>query len=525
MMNKYKKVLIVSSALLAVACGGGGGSPGQTDENYTISLRADRVALPVNIGHYPVGIGTYAPFTTILYVSAKKGAAPIPGGEDIFSCNTAYGLGSGPLYYLDGDEEHEDDNGNPLAYRNITLGSNAGGNSFHFHAGDQAGTATITCSVHDPRANSSVSRSVDITVGAATGKAASIKTISQYDHLGTQGNVNNERTASAIQAFVLDDANQPLPESGNANLQVRLAGGSALDGARLLGTPAGGSSNGPLWLKTTGGVGTFSLSSGSGAGTILLELVADRSDNDVSNGVQDPITQLLAVAVTTGAAPGQAPDPVVLGKNAPAGGTNGLPYSYAFSATGGVAPYTWTALGGLPEGLSLSASGILSGTPNVKLPGTFNVAVSVTDSRGATTTGNFAIDIDATPTAADPATTPLSIVLSGCGADLNTACSLTLANPTSPAPVPAPTYFYQHVLSLTGPGAGTAGTWALTQKPTWLNLAADGILSITWANALAAPALQDCTSGAFFVSATRAGVTTMRKVQLVIGSGAGTCKP
>ena len=54
--------------------------------------------------------------------------------------------------YLD-----EDDDGNPTAYRSITLGSNAGGNSFHFHAGNQAGTATITCSVEDPRDKRQVS--------------------------------------------------------------------------------------------------------------------------------------------------------------------------------------------------------------------------------------------------------------------------------------------------------------------------------------------------------------------------------
>ena len=57
--------------------------------------------------------------------------------------------------------------------------------------------------------------------------------------------------------------------------------------------------------------------------------------------------------------------------------------------------------------------------------------------------------------------------------------------------------------------------------PSWLALDGKrGILSIRWANVVAVPALQDCRSGAFFINATRGGVTTMRKVQLVIGSGA-----
>src|SRR5690606_29013075 len=103
-----------------------------------------------------------------------KGDAVIPNGEDVFACNTDYGPAPGPLYYLDGDEEHEDDDGNPLAYRNITLGSNAGGNSFHFHALDEVGVAKITCAVQDPRTSTvMVSDSVTITVGGGvgTGKA------------------------------------------------------------------------------------------------------------------------------------------------------------------------------------------------------------------------------------------------------------------------------------------------------------------------------------------------------------------
>ena len=97
MLKNLKLSTLLVAAVLS-ACGGGGGSPGATDENYKITLRAEKTTLPVNVGNYPAGIGVYAPFTTILYVNATKGGAPIPGGEGIFGCNTDYGLGSGPLY-------------------------------------------------------------------------------------------------------------------------------------------------------------------------------------------------------------------------------------------------------------------------------------------------------------------------------------------------------------------------------------------------------------------------------------------
>jgi len=62
-------VLVLSSVL--VACGGGGGSPGSSDLPYTISLRAEKTQLPINIGGAPASIGAYAPYTTTLYVEAR----------------------------------------------------------------------------------------------------------------------------------------------------------------------------------------------------------------------------------------------------------------------------------------------------------------------------------------------------------------------------------------------------------------------------------------------------------------------
>lgn len=509
-MQKIFKFLMPALVTALTACGGGGGSPGETSESYTITLRAERTVLPVNVGGYPAGIGVYAPFTTILYVNANKGGAPIPGGDDVFACNTAYGLGSGPLYYLDGDDEHEDDNGNPLAYRSVTLGANSGGNSFHFHAGDQAGTATITCSVQDPRSNTPVSASVNITVGAPTGQAASIRTIPFGSDLGTKGNTNGVPTSIVIQALVLDDANQPLPSSGKTNLQVSIRPvGAAAVGARLL---SGSLSGGTLQVQTVGGVGTFNLASGPSEGSILLELVADRRDNDLTNGIQDPIEHLVSVPVTRGDTV-TAPIPVVLAGDAPPTATNGLPYSFAFSASGGKPPFIWTALGALPDGLTLSSSGILSGVPNVRIPGDVQVAVRVTDSVGSTATGNFTLTVDGTP-GADPTTTPLTINLAGCSTDVNTICALPNWEIGQP---------YQLALTATGTGAG-AVAWAFEVAPAGLglNISTNGVLN----GATLAP--RACGVTPFFIRATKNNVTTIRRVSIAVvaGTAAGTaCVP
>jgi len=59
----------------------------------------------------------------------------------------------------------------------------------------------------------------------------------------------------------------------------------------------------------------------------------------------------------------------------------GFPYSQTFSATGGSPPYTWSFLGSLPLGLSLSSSGVLSGVPATNAQSSF--IIRVLDNAGA----------------------------------------------------------------------------------------------------------------------------------------------
>jgi hypothetical protein len=80
-------------------------------------------------------------------------------------------------------------------------------------------------------------------------------------------------------------------------------------------------------------------------------------------------------------------------------GAVGVPYSQMLQASGGIAPYTWTATG-VPGGLTLSADGTLSGTPTAA--GTQTIAVTVTDSSPAASpvavTANLALTIVPIPT-------------------------------------------------------------------------------------------------------------------------------
>ncbi len=72
--------------------------------------------------------------------------------------------------------------------------------------------------------------------------------------------------------------------------------------------------------------------------------------------------------------------------------TAGLAYSDVVTASGGKAPYTWTVLSGaVPPGLSLAASGTVSGNPTIAGPGIF--AVQAVDATGAVANGSVSINV------------------------------------------------------------------------------------------------------------------------------------
>jgi hypothetical protein len=72
----------------------------------------------------------------------------------------------------------------------------------------------------------------------------------------------------------------------------------------------------------------------------------------------------------------------------------GTPYEAQLAASGGQPPYAWTAnSGSLPAGVALSATGALTGTPSI--PGTFAIAVRVSDKSGVSASRNFTLAVSA----------------------------------------------------------------------------------------------------------------------------------
>lgn len=120
------------------------------------------------------------------------------------------------------------------------------------------------------------------------------------------------------------------------------------------------------------------------------------TDQPITNALRDTIQQTIWEVVRGTPMTGQESSTLLITTNALPRGLSNRPYTLALGASGGVLPYTWTATTGvLPAGLSLSTSGVITGTPTVT--GVFPLTLTVTDSTAGTPLSDqraFTLNID-----------------------------------------------------------------------------------------------------------------------------------
>ena len=157
----------------------------------------------------------------------------------------------------------------------------------------------------------------------------------------------------------------------------------------------------PSGLTITGNTANTVTISGTPVQAGTFNLNVSGTDSSTGNG---PYTVGQAFTLTV-AAPALTMTPAAGTLTAP----YAVAYSQAFTASGGVGPYSYAVTGTLPAGLSLSGNTI-SGTPTV--PGSYPITITATDT-GSTGTGspftvarNYTINVGAPTITVNPATLP-----------------------------------------------------------------------------------------------------------------------
>ncbi|MEP7373099.1 MAG: choice-of-anchor Q domain-containing protein [Chitinophagaceae bacterium] len=105
--------------------------------------------------------------------------------------------------------------------------------------------------------------------------------------------------------------------------------------------------------------------------------------------------------------------PVISPATLPAGKV-GVGYSQNITASGGTGSYVIGLLSGLPPGLTLTSSGLLSGTPTT--PGTYQLNVYAKDTKGCTATMQYSLAISVSCTITCPANITVNNKTGLCGA-------------------------------------------------------------------------------------------------------------
>lgn len=145
---------------------------------------------------------------------------------------------------------------------------------------------------------------------------------------------------------------------------------------------------------------TFASNNNFGAYTVATMLLAPASAGTTT----DTVTVKVTDSVTTQAATGMGSFTVSGGTTPPppplavttvniASGALNTAYTATLAASGGVPAYTWSVAAGsaLPPGLSLSAAGVLSGTPTTS--GTWTFTVEVQDTKGVFATAPLGMTV------------------------------------------------------------------------------------------------------------------------------------
>jgi len=232
------------------------------------------------------------------------------------------------------------------------------------------------------------------------------------------GSVTGQPTTAGNYTFVIAVTDKPNTQTGiqSYSLAVKNGGGggggitvsvspsnvtlSSGGSQQFTATVTGTANTAVTWSATTGSIGSNGLYAAPTVNSTTSATVTATSQADSS--------QYATAAVTIN--PSQQSSLQIATLSLPIA-QQGQPYFASFSATGGTQPYTWSMAGGsLPQGITLSAFGDLTGTPTAV--GNPNFTVLVTDAKGTTATGTFGLMVEASKGYDGPAQLPLATVAS-----------------------------------------------------------------------------------------------------------------
>lgn len=272
-----------------------------------ITIQATRTQLPLNLfGVRPFFGSPYMSELTITARTASGQPISIPRGE-------AGGLGvtvnpvSIAAYSTLDDPETEEINEFLTFMGQGPVNIVAGRATVFIHSFNLTGAAVVTATIQDPETGRTMTATQTINVVSSTPPLpASVMLSPTFSGLYVQG--AGGPTSGAFEVDVADGVGQHIPDpvSGNTaynNIRVEVIGDApAAANERVNGVNAAGQSvsGQSIALRTTNGVATFNFVTGNRLGQTTVRVTADRADNNVDNGISDPVVAEHTVVISDG---------------------------------------------------------------------------------------------------------------------------------------------------------------------------------------------------------------------------------
>ena len=304
-VHKTLGLLLASVAL--VSCGGSGGNGGgfSPPQSGSITLSATTQTLPLNTAGYDPG-QRGAPTQAEVTITWRNPDGSLVVGHDVqasISPITVAALSCLASGTSGGGSSSGTCTSTSDLFGSIPITGINGQATIFVNSRQTTGTAQLVVSAVDPVTNATVNQTMLFTVTSGVGPAPANVAVAPSPagvYIPDSGGVQS----SLVSATVTDGGGQlvPDPTSGNSgfdNVQFEIvngAGGATLSANSVTGPVVGTT----VTAHTTHGVATASFQSGTVQGPIQIRATADAADNNVSNGIQDPVSGTTSVVVSDG---------------------------------------------------------------------------------------------------------------------------------------------------------------------------------------------------------------------------------
>jgi len=314
----------------------------------------------------------------------------------------------------------------------------AGSDSFTYNASNNTGTsnnATISINVANPTLTISATNGLNTNVGQNYSQTFTFDggfgPYNNYSISGlpagltqtasTSNSVTISGKPSAQGSFTIGVSGHDS-STGNGPFNIAQNFTLAVGAPNLALTPNGGSLNATYasaysqTFATSGGIGPYQYSV---IGTLPNGISLNANSGLLSGSATQSGNFSFAIKSTdTGSTGSGAPfsvqnnytlnvaaPTIAITPTSPADGVSGNAYSANLSAIGGIGPYSYSlSSGALPNGLTISSSGQIAGTPT--RVGTFNFVILARDVNGQTGTANLTINIGVATLVVTPTSLP-----------------------------------------------------------------------------------------------------------------------